>query len=84
MCTTRRTDLSRLRFGIFLPPYHNPRHSTALAIERDLQLAEHLDRLGYDEIWFGEHHSGGYETIPAPELDRYSAEQAPAVHSDGG
>jgi limonene 1,2-monooxygenase len=60
--------MARLRFGIFLPPYHNPRHSQALAIERDLQLAEHLDRLGYDEIWFGEHHSGGYETIPSPEL----------------
>jgi limonene 1,2-monooxygenase len=60
--------VSRLRFGIFLPPYHNPRHSHALAMERDLQLAEHLDRLGYDEIWFGEHHSGGYETIPCPEL----------------
>ncbi|MBV9660578.1 MAG: LLM class flavin-dependent oxidoreductase [Acidimicrobiales bacterium] len=59
---------SRLRFGIFLPPYHNPRHSQALSIERDLQLAEHLDTLGYDEIWFGEHHSGGYETIPSPEL----------------
>jgi limonene 1,2-monooxygenase len=61
-------SLSRLRFGIFLPPYHNPRHNPALAIERDLQLAEHLEQLGYDEIWFGEHHSGGYETIPAPEL----------------
>jgi limonene 1,2-monooxygenase len=67
--------MGRLRFGIFLPPYHNPRHSQALAIQRDLELAEHLDRLGYDEIWFGEHHSGGYETIPSPELMMAAAAQ---------
>ena len=27
-----------------------------------------LDRLGYDEAWIGEHHSGGFETIAAPEV----------------
>ena len=27
-----------------------------------------LDRLGYDEVWFGEHHSGGYELIACPEV----------------
>ena len=27
-----------------------------------------LDRLGYDEAWFGEHHSGGYELIACPEI----------------
>jgi limonene 1,2-monooxygenase len=60
--------MGRLRFGLFLPPYHNPRHNHALAIERDLELVEHLDRLGYDAVWFGEHHSGGYEVSPCPEL----------------
>jgi len=29
---------------------------------------ELLDALGYDEAWFGEHHSAGYETIASPEL----------------
>ncbi len=29
---------------------------------------EWLDRLGYDEAWIGEHHSGGFETIASPEL----------------
>lgn len=39
-----------------------------LQIERDLQLAELLDQLGYDEFWCGEHHSTGWETIASPEL----------------
>jgi alkanesulfonate monooxygenase SsuD/methylene tetrahydromethanopterin reductase-like flavin-dependent oxidoreductase (luciferase family) len=34
--------MSRLGFGAF---------------RRDLDLVEHLDKLGYDEFWCGEHHS---------------------------
>lgn len=39
-----------------------------LQLRRDLDLAEHLDRLGYDEFWCGEHHSTGWEMIASPEL----------------
>ena len=35
---------------------------------RDLDLIEHLDRVGFDEAWIGEHHSAGYEIIVSPEL----------------
>jgi limonene 1,2-monooxygenase len=59
---------TRLRFGIFMPPYHSPSNNHSLALERDLQLIEWLDELGYDDAWFGEHHSGGYEASPMPEL----------------
>src|SRR5579863_3101097 len=58
----------RLRFGIFLAPFHPLRENPELAVERDFQLVEHLDRLGYQEAWIGEHHSAGYEIIPSPEL----------------
>ncbi|MDE2356018.1 MAG: LLM class flavin-dependent oxidoreductase, partial [Alphaproteobacteria bacterium] len=34
----------------------------------DLKLAEHLDELGFDEFWVGEHHSTGWEVIASPEL----------------
>ncbi len=57
-----------MRFGVFLAPYHNDRESPTLQIRRDLELAEHLDRLGYDEMWIGEHHSASFEMIPSPEL----------------
>jgi limonene 1,2-monooxygenase len=40
----------------------------SLCIQRDFELLEHLDRLGYDEAWIGEHHSGGFEIISSPEL----------------
>ena len=57
-----------LRFGIFLAPFHPVAENPTLALERDLALIEHLDRLGYDEAWVGEHHSGGYEIIACPEV----------------
>src|ERR1700722_17932242 len=60
--------MGRIRFGAFLPP-HNPvgDHPTLL-LERDLALAQHLDNLGFDELWVGEHHSSGWETINSPEM----------------
>jgi alkanesulfonate monooxygenase SsuD/methylene tetrahydromethanopterin reductase-like flavin-dependent oxidoreductase (luciferase family) len=58
----------RLRFGIFLAPFHPPTQNPTLALERDLELVVHLDRLGYDEAWFGEHHSCGSELIASPEI----------------
>jgi limonene 1,2-monooxygenase len=58
----------RLRFGVFLAPFHAPFDNPTLALERDLELLEWLDRLGYDEAWIGEHHSCGWETIASPEI----------------
>jgi limonene 1,2-monooxygenase len=57
-----------LRSGIFLAPFHNLDENPTLAIERDLELLEHLDRLNYHEAWIGEHHSGGFEIIASPEV----------------
>jgi limonene 1,2-monooxygenase len=57
-----------LRFGIFLAPFHPVGQNPTLALERDLELVERLDRLGFDEAWFGEHHSAGYEIIASPEV----------------
>ena len=59
---------SRLGFGVFFAPFHPPGQSPTLALQYDLERAEALDRFGYDEVWFGEHHSGGYEIIPCPEV----------------
>src|SRR3954447_15539026 len=57
----------RLGFGIFLPPMHPVGQNPTLTMQRDLQLIQHLDALGYDEAWIGEHHSSGFETIASPE-----------------
>jgi limonene 1,2-monooxygenase len=58
----------RLGFGIFLAPFHPVGQNPTLALERDLQLIGHLDALGFDEAWIGEHHSAGYEIIASPEV----------------
>jgi limonene 1,2-monooxygenase len=60
--------VSRLRFGIFLAPFHPAGENPTLALQRDLQLVQHLDDLGYDEAWIGEHHSAGSEIIASPEI----------------
>src|SRR5271166_4462225 len=58
----------KLRFGAFLAPFHPVDENPTLALERDLELVQLMDKLGYDEAWIGEHHSDGYEIIASPEL----------------
>jgi len=60
--------MARLRFGAFLAPHHPVGEHPMLLFRRDIDFAAHLDRLGFDEFWCGEHHSSGWETIGSPEL----------------
>ncbi|HEX8108763.1 MAG TPA: LLM class flavin-dependent oxidoreductase, partial [Kofleriaceae bacterium] len=57
-----------MRFGIFMAPFHPAGVNPTILIDGDLQLIEHLDRLGYEEAWIGEHHSAGSEIIASPEI----------------
>ena len=57
-----------LKFGIFLAPFHKLGENPTLSMDRDVELLQWLDHLGYDEAWIGEHHSAGWETIASPEL----------------
>jgi limonene 1,2-monooxygenase len=60
--------MARLRFGTFLAPHHPLGENPTLLLRRDLDFAAHLDRLGFDEFWCGEHHSTGWEMIASPEI----------------
>jgi limonene 1,2-monooxygenase len=62
------TEMSRINFGAFLAPHHPIGEHPMLQYQRDLDLVEHLDRLGYNEFWCGEHHSTGWEMIASPEM----------------
>jgi limonene 1,2-monooxygenase len=53
---------------VFFAPFHPVGQNPTLALEYDLERTVALDRLGFDEAWFGEHHSGGYELIGSPEI----------------
>ncbi|MFN8615948.1 MAG: LLM class flavin-dependent oxidoreductase [Dehalococcoidia bacterium] len=56
----------RMKFGVFLAPFHRVGENPTLALKRDMQLIEKLDELGYDEVWIGEHHSYARELIGDP------------------
>ncbi|GAA1001471.1 LLM class flavin-dependent oxidoreductase [Subtercola frigoramans] len=56
-----------LKFGTFMAPFHCPAgQNPTTAYQRDLEIIQHMDRLGFDEAWIGEHHSAGQELIPDP------------------
>jgi limonene 1,2-monooxygenase len=58
----------KIRSGLFIPPLHPVEEDPTLCIQRDLELIEFVERIGFEEAWMGEHHSGGYELIASPEL----------------
>ena len=60
--------MARMKFGAFLAPHHPVGENPYLQLRSDLKLVEHMDALGYDEFWCGEHHSSGWEMIASPEL----------------
>lgn len=65
--------ITRMTFGAFMGPFHPVGENPTLSLERDLELIEWLDELGFDEAWVGEHHSAGWETISSPEVFLASA-----------
>jgi limonene 1,2-monooxygenase len=62
------TMKGRLRFGVFMAPLHSPVANPTHQLREDLALVRELERLGFDEVWFGEHHSGGTEIWGSPEI----------------
>ena len=62
------TSDGHMRFGMFMAPLHTSIQNPTRALQRDLELIQLLDRLGYDEIWIGEHHSAGVEMVSSPEV----------------
>jgi limonene 1,2-monooxygenase len=57
-----------LEHGLFIAPYHDVTESPTIAMRRDLEIVKWVEKLGFTEAWFGEHHSTGWETIGSPEL----------------
>src|SRR2546426_12071374 len=57
-----------MKFGIFLAPFHRLGENPTLAMNRDMELIEWLDWLGYDEGWGGGHHSAGWGLIAPPQI----------------
>src|SRR5258705_1075051 len=60
--------MAKLRFGYFIAPFHRSGTNPTSALRPDLEFAEHLGALGFDEVWYGEHPSAGSEIISSPEI----------------
>jgi limonene 1,2-monooxygenase len=57
----------RLRFGAFVPPHHVPvTQNPTYSLQQDVEIVQMMDRIGFEEAWFGEHHSCGVEPIGDP------------------
>ena len=57
-----------MQFGLFMMPLHPPERSFTESYDRDLAQIVLADRLGYHEVWIGEHLTERWENAPAPEL----------------
>ena len=57
-----------MRFGLFLMPEPFPWSNWTLSYDLKLDEIVLAERLGFDEVWVGEHHTGAYENIPAPDI----------------
>ena len=43
--------MGRMKFGLFMAPHHATDEDPTLAFDRDLELVQWLDALGYDEAY---------------------------------
>jgi len=65
---TNGSGVGPTRFGAFMAPFHPDDESPTLQLRRDLDLVSHMEQLGFDEAWIGEHHSGAFEIVGSPEV----------------
>jgi alkanesulfonate monooxygenase SsuD/methylene tetrahydromethanopterin reductase-like flavin-dependent oxidoreductase (luciferase family) len=59
-------DRPRMRLGMFMMPVHPPGRSMSDTLAEDTTKAILADRLGFDELWMGEHFSATTEPFPSP------------------
>jgi alkanesulfonate monooxygenase SsuD/methylene tetrahydromethanopterin reductase-like flavin-dependent oxidoreductase (luciferase family) len=55
-----------MRLGMFMMPVHPPGRSMSETLAEDTAKSVLADKLGYDELWMGEHFSATTEPFPSP------------------
>ena len=55
-----------MRLGMFMMPVHPPARSLSDTLAEDTEKSLLADKLGYDELWMGEHFSATTEPFPSP------------------
>ena len=54
-----------MQLGVFAMPLHRPEKPYAQALAEDREMVLLADRLGYGEVWIGEHFTSKVEQIPS-------------------
>jgi alkanesulfonate monooxygenase SsuD/methylene tetrahydromethanopterin reductase-like flavin-dependent oxidoreductase (luciferase family) len=55
-----------MRLGLFMMPVHPPQRSFTDTLAEDAEKSLLAERLGFEELWMGEHFSATSEPIPSP------------------
>ena len=55
-----------MRLGLFMMPVHPPHRPMHETLAEDLEKSLLADRLGFDEMFLGEHYSASTEPYPSP------------------
>jgi alkanesulfonate monooxygenase SsuD/methylene tetrahydromethanopterin reductase-like flavin-dependent oxidoreductase (luciferase family) len=55
-----------MRLGLFMMPLHPPTRTLSEYLDETAEKALLAERLGFDEVWVGEHFSATSEPIPSP------------------
>jgi alkanesulfonate monooxygenase SsuD/methylene tetrahydromethanopterin reductase-like flavin-dependent oxidoreductase (luciferase family) len=57
-----------MRLGFFMMPVHPPARSFTETLAEDMEKSLLADKLGFSELWLGEHFSATSEPIPSPMM----------------
>src|ERR1700704_2383043 len=57
-----------MRLGLFMMPLHPPTRMLRAYLEETTEKSLLAERLGFDEVWVGEHFSATSEPIPSPMM----------------
>ena len=55
-----------MRLGMFMQPVHDPKRNQTQVIDEDREAIILADKLGFEEVWVGEHAAATVEPITAP------------------
>ena len=64
----RETNGGMMQLGFFMMPVHPPARSFTETLVEDAEKSVLADRLGFSELWLGEHFSATSEPIPSPMM----------------
>ncbi len=57
---------SAMKLGMFMMPMHRVGRDLTEILDEDLQTVLHADRVGFDEVWVGQHYACCSEPISSP------------------